>query len=392
MSPFFTRSGFFLTVLLLTAACLRAPLTSIGPVLEDIRLTFSLTATDAGLLNFIPLMMFALLAPPAAWSGNRFGLEKTLWLAVWLILSGSALRIAGSSAALWLGTAILSGGIAAANVLLPPLIKRDFARHSARYIGLYACVMSITASLASGIAVPLASLTNAGWFFSLAVWLIPAAIALAAWLPLLKRARQRQTTRTPLAVSTLRSPWRAALGWQVSLFMGLQSLAFYTLIAWFTPWAEAQGFSQFAAGWLLFLYQIVAIVANLACMRALKRLADQRAIALLASLAIFTGLCGLYLFPALAVFWLIIAGLGAGASLVISLSLFGLRSGDHHQASRLSGMAQCVGYGLAALGPLVFGVLHEHFDSWSAPLLFMIALSLLQVAIAPLAGRNKVIG
>lgn len=391
MSSFFARPHFFLTVLLLTAACLRAPLTATGPVLEDIRLTFGLTATDAGLLNFIPLMMFALLAPPAAWSGNRFGLEKTLWVAIWLILAGSAIRISGSSLALWLGTALLSGGIAAANVLLPPLIKRDFSQHAARYIALYACVMSITASVASGIAVPLAGLTNAGWFFSLGVWLIPAAIALAAWLPLLKNAHPLKSGATRKD-SALRSPWRAALGWQVSLFMGLQSLAFYTLIAWFTPWAEAQGFSQLAAGWLLFLYQIVAIAANLACMRAMVRLRDQRAIALLASLAIFIGLCGLYLWPPLAILWLTLAGLGAGASLVISLSLFGLRAGNHYQASRLSGMAQCVGYGLAALGPLFFGLLHQRFDNWTAPLLFLIALSLLQVAIAPLAGRNKVIG
>lgn len=391
IQPFYARSGFFLFVLLLTAACLRAPLTATGPVLEDIRLTFGLSATAAGLLNFIPLMMFAALAPPAAWLGNRFGLEKTLWSAVWLIALGSALRIAGSSTALWLGTTVLSSGIAAANVLLPPLIKRDFTQHTARYIGLYACVMAITASLASGVAVPLAQLTPDGWFFSLGVWLIPAIAALAAWLPLLKRSRQL-STRLQAGVSTLRSPWRAALGWQVSLFMGLQSLAFYTLIAWFTPWAETQGFSQIAAGWLLFIYQIVAVAANLACMQALKRLPDQRAIGLLASLAIFSGLCGLYLFPALAVLWLVIAGLGAGASMVICLSLFGLRSGNHRQASQFSGMAQCVGYGLAALGPLIFGMLHDHFGGWSAPLLLLIALSLVQTVMALLAGRNKVIG
>jgi len=388
---FCAGSGYFLTVLLLTAACLRAPLTATGPILEDIRLTFGLTATAAGLLNFIPLMMFALLAPPASWLGNRFGLEKTLWGAVWLIALGSALRISGGGPALWLGTTILSGGIAAANVLLPPLIKRDFTHHTARYIGLYACVMAITASLASGVAVPLAQLTDAGWFLSLGVWLIPAVMTLAAWLPLLKRSRQRSDSHHA-AVSTHRSPWRAALGWQVSLFMGLQSLAFYTLIAWFTPWAEAHGFSQATAGWLLFLYQIVAVAANLACMLALKRFSDQRAVGLLASLAIFSGLCGLYLLPALAALWLIIAGLGAGASMVICLSLFGLRSVDHRQAARLSGMAQCVGYGLAALGPLVFGMLHQHFASWSIPLLLLIALSLLQIVIAPLAGRNKVIG
>lgn len=111
-------------------------------------------------------------------------------------------------------------GIAAANVLLPPLIKRDFTAHTAKYIGLYASTMAITASLASGIAVPLAQLTDSGWVLSLGVWIVPAIIALAAWLPQLHRA-PAAVSAVVAGTAALRSPWRAALGWQVSLFMAL---------------------------------------------------------------------------------------------------------------------------------------------------------------------------
>ncbi len=390
-SAFLSSSGFFLFVLLITAANLRAPITATGPILEDIRLTFSLSATEAGLLNFIPLMMFALLAPVAASLGNKVGLERTLWAAVWLIGLGSLLRILGSATDLWLGTTILSAGIAAANVLLPPLIKRDFKEHTAKYIGLYASTMAITASLASGIAAPLARRTEMGWFLSAGIWLLPVIIALVAWLPLLKSGSTLSSTTIATSVP-LKSPWRSALGWQVSLFMALQSMVFYTLIAWFTPFAESNGFSQVSAGWLLFVYQIVAVAANLACMVALKKLPDQRLIGFLASLAILSGLAGLLLLPHLAALWLIIAGLGAGASMVTCLSLFSLRAADHRQASHLSGMAQCVGYGLAALGPLGFGFVHEQSAGWALPLQMLIVVSLLQLMIAPLAGRKKVIG
>ena len=393
-TPFSTlpaRSGFFLFVLLITAANLRAPLTATGPILEDIRLTFSLSATEAGLLNFIPLMMFALFAPLSAWLSNRFGLERTLWAAVWSIGLGSLLRITGSPEDLWLGTTILSAGIATANVLLPPLIKRDAREHTAKYIGLYASTMAITASLASGISAELAQATSKGWFLSTAVWLLPVGIALIAWLPLLKKSGLTlSSTATPS--TRLKSPWRSALGWQVSLFMAFQSMVFYTLIAWFTPFAESNGFSQVSAGWLLFIYQIVAVLANLACTVALKKLHDQRLTGFLASLATFSGLTGLLLLPHLAVLWLIVAGLGAGASMVTCLSLFNLRAADHRQASHLSGMAQCVGYGLAALGPLTFGFVHEQSAGWALPLQMLIVVSLLQLTIAPLAGRKKVIG
>lgn len=391
-SPTPASSGFFLFVLLITAANLRTPLTVTGPVLENICRTFGLDAFGAGLLNFIPLLMFALLAPLASWLGNRFGLEKTLWSAVWLIVIGSVLRITGSAEALWLGTLTLSAGIAAANVLLPPLIKRDFTDHTVKYIGLYASTMAITASLASGTAVPLAQASRFGWSLSLGIWLLPALVALVVWLPLLNRARAAHAARRSTPPTPLRSPWGSLLGWQVSLFMALQSMVFYTLIAWFTPYAQASGFSQQSAGWLLFLYQVIAVAANLSCMVALKKLHDQRAIGLAASLAIFIGLAGLLLMPQLAALWLIIAGLGAGASMVTCLSLFSLRAGDHQQAAQLSGMAQCVGYGLAALGPLAFGLIHERFASWHAALATLLCMSLLQIIIAPLAGRKKQIG
>ncbi|QTO56214.1 MFS transporter (plasmid) [Duffyella gerundensis] len=380
-----------LFVVLLTAANLRTPITATGPILDNICQTFGLSAAQAGLLNFIPLMMFAALAPISAWAGNRFGLEKTLWAALWLIGIGSGLRIIGNESGLWCGTLVLSGGIAAANVLLPPLIKRDAQQHTAKYIGLYASTMAITASIASGVAAPLAAFSEGGWTLSLAVWLLPVIVALFAWRPLLARAavpRTQAAAPTPAGLS----PWRSWLGWQVSLFMGLQSLVFYTLIAWFTPYAQSNGFSQVSAGWLLFLYQIVAVAANLACMSAIRRLRDQRLLGFIASLAIFSGVAGLLLFPALAALWLIVAGLGAGASMVLSLSLFSLRTTHPHQASHLSGMAQCVGYSLAALGPLFFGMLHQQLHSWSLPLLALVGMSLLQMMLAPLVGASRQIG
>lgn len=385
----FAHPAFFLLVLLLTAANLRAPITAVGPVLDNIRHAFGLSAAQAGLFNFIPLMMFAALAPVAAALGNRFGLERSLWAALLLITLGSVARWLPLESALWFGTTTLSAGIAAANVLLPPLIKRDFTQHTAKYIGLYAATMSVTASLASGIAVPLAAATSADWRLSLGVWAVPGMVALLAWLPLLAPRADRAAGRAQSTGAPGVSPWRSAAGWQVSLFMALQSLAFYTLIDWFTPYAQAHGYSQRDAGWLLFLYQAIAIVANLGCMVALKRLRDTRLTAVVASAAIFCGVLGLLLLPHWAALWLTIAGLGAGASLVLCLSLFNLRARDHRQASQLSGMAQCVGYALAALGPLFFGVLHEQSGDWTLPLTLLVSLSFFQLLLAPFAGSSR---
>ncbi|WP_371239771.1 hypothetical protein [Pantoea sp. KPR_PJ] len=163
---------------------------------------------------------------------------------------------------------------------------------------------------------------------------------------------------------------------------GLQSLAFYTLIDWFTPCAQAENYSQADAGWLLFLYQAIAIIANLGCMVALKRLRDARLTAVIASGARFCGVLGLLL-PELAALWLIIAGLGVGASLVLCLSLFNSRARNPYQASQLSGMAQRVGYALAAMGLLLFGVLHDLSGDWTLPLALLALLSLVLMGLAP---------
>jgi CP family cyanate transporter-like MFS transporter len=47
---------------------------------------------------------------------------------------------------------------------------------------------------------------------------------------------------------------------------------------------------------------------------------------------------------------------------------------------------------LAAAGPLVFGVLHDATGSWRASLFMLGALTVVQVTVAYLAGRDKVIG
>ena len=77
---------------------------------------------------------------------------------------------------------------------------------------------------------------------------------------------------------------------------------------------------------------------------------------------------------------------------MLALTLFGLRTGDHGQAAALSGMAQCLGYLLAAAGPLAFGLLHDATGGWRAPLVMVVALTAVQVVVAYLAGRPKIIG
>lgn len=378
--------------IMLVAANLRAALTSVGPLLEQIQQQLMLSATSAGLLNSLPLILFAVLSPVTPGLAKRIGIERTLGMALLLLVIGIVLRSMPQTGMLWLGSILIGAAIAFANVVLPTLVKRDFPSRAAAMIAAYAAIMSLVAATASGLAVPLAALNNLGWRFSLLCWSLPALLALIVWLPQLRRSPALTASH---AVQTqpvsARSPWRSALGWQVALFMGLQSITFYTIIGWFSAFAASHGTSPQQAGFELFIYQVVAIAANFVMVFILPRARDQRAIALCSSLLIFIGVAGLLLLPGYSLVWLIFAGLGAGSSLVLALSFFGLRSSHHHQATQLSGMAQSVGYLLAALGPTLFGLLHDLTQGWRLPLIILLCLTLLQMLFGMLAGRNRVI-
>ncbi len=82
-------------------------------------------------------------------------------------------------------------------------------------------------------------------------------------------------------------------------------------------------------------------------------------------------------------------GFGSGATMILGLTFIGLRASSAHQAAALSGMAQSVGYLLAACGPPLMGKIHDASCDWSVPLMGVEILSLLMAIFALRAGRDK---
>lgn len=384
------RVGVLTLGIVLIGANLRASIAGLGPILPDIQAGLHLGSGAAGLLNALPLLVFALLSLVAPVAGRRYGLERMLGYAVAAILVGTVVRSLPVFGAIWLGTVVLSVGIAFGNVLLPGLAKRDFPLDASWVIGLYAAAMAGSAGLAAGLAVPIARLPGSGWEWSLGVWAILALVTLLVWAPQM-RGPQHHALEAPLSNERATSPWKHAVGWQVSLFFVLHSLVFYSIIDWFSTYAVSVGFPIATTGWYLLIYQLVAVATNLGCAPLIRRSRDQRLLGAVCGLLLLVGTCGLLLQPGLAILWLVSAGLGAGIAMVTSLSLFALRTRDHHQAAVLSGMAQFVGYAGAALGPLLTGLLHEWSRGWTLPLAFLAGASALVLVFATLAGRDRVI-
>lgn len=383
-----SRSALFLGIILI-GANLRAPITSLGPVLPNIQAALHLHGAAAGALNALPLLMFALLSLVAPAGGRRHGLERVLAGALVAIFAGTVVRSLALPGAIWIGTLVLSAGIAFGNVLLPGLVKRDFPDKAGMLIGLYAAAMASAAGVSAGLAVPISESSAAGWRWSIGCWAALALVALLVWLtPLRAPAHPAPATTTAMAPM----PWRHPLAWQVSLFFALHSLVFYSLVDWFASYAAASGIPAGRAGTYLLVYQVVAVATNLASASLIRRSTDQVLLGFACGLFLLVGCTGLLLAPALSLAWLVCAGLGAGIAMVTSLSLFALRTRDHHQAAALSGMAQFVGYGGAAAGPLLVGILHDLTGAWTWPLGLLVLCAGLVMIFASLAGRRRVIG
>ena len=376
--------------IVLTAASLRGALVAVGPLIGDIRAALDLTAAEAGLLTTVPLLAFASLSFLSAPIARRAGAERTLAVSVALIVTGVLLRSAGSTAAAFGGTALFGAGIAACNVLLPAVVKREFPTRSGTMTSTYLTVMLATAGVAAATAVPLAD-AGLGWQGALAVTGgAPAVLALIAWLPQLDRGARPAPVQAAHVPARL---WRSALAWQVTVFMGLQSMVFFCLVAWLPDLLQEQGLAASSAGVVLGVVQAASLVSSMTVPVLAARAEDQRVLVTLSTAICLAAVGGLLVDDgSFALLWAALIGLGTGSYLSLALTFFVVRTRSGREAAALSGMAQSIGYGLAAAGPPLLGLGRDAAGSWTLPLVAVLAVTAAAGAAGLGAGRSRTVG
>ena len=375
---------------ILISLTIRSPLAAVGPLIGSIQAATGLSHGALGYLTTLPLIFFALLSLFTPFFTRRLGVNGTLGLALVMLATGIAVRSAPGVIWLYGGTILLGIAIALANVLLPSLVKQDFPNRQGLLTSIYASLMGIGAALAAGISVPLAEFLPGGWRTSLGIWAVPAAIAAVLWLPVIQHQQHKRSRFHPLA--GLKSLSHSPVAWQVALFMGLQSLVFYVVLAWLPEVLIERGMSASRAGWLLSLSQATGVLGTLVTPVYAEKMESQRSIVLGVVSLQLIGVLGLLL-PGLELAWLWVGllGFGAGCSFGLALLFIVLRAPDTRGTTQLSGMAQAVGYLLAAGGPALFGYLFELTSSWTLPLILLIVVTLAQLGFGIGAARPVVI-
>jgi len=357
--------------LVLIAFNLRPVFSSASTLLPEIGSTLGLSSLGASVLTALPVVCLGLFSPVAPRLSRWIGTERTLLAAVLLLACGTALRGFASVPLLFLGTALAGASIAIGNVLLPGVVKRDFPDRAALMTGWYTMALCAGAAGAAGLTLPLKQSLDLSLGGALAVWALPALLAGLLWLPQVLSNRFQAAGTRP----GVQGLWRNRLAWHVTLFMGLQSALAYCVFGWLVPILRERGLDGVTAGAIVSVSVMMQAAACLVAPHIAVRGRDQRAINVALSALAVVALLGLLFAPLWSVwFWAVLQGIGQGGLIAVALTVIVLRARDAHVAAQLSSMAQCVGYLLAAIGPLVVGLIHGWTGSfaWSAVLFVLL--------------------
>ncbi len=355
--------------ILLMALSARLAVAGVSPILTPMAVDLPFDAASTGILGMLPTAGFALMGFLTPQLLRRIELEPLLLAAILLAVTGQLGRALGTNVTVFLLLSLLTMiGLGLGNIVLPPLVKKYFPDRVGLLTALYVTLFSISTALAPQLAVPIAE--GAGWRVSIGIWSIVGAVAALPWIILLardrsaRRASKSPPARTPPPDGPRIRPWRSRIGWGLALIFAGCSSNTFALFTWLPAVLIDHGMSPGTAGSMLALYAIIGLPTSLIVPLLVARVRRPFPIAISFTAMFAVGYAGLLLAPAIsAPFWVIMAGLGQG-TYSFALLMINKRTRTTAGSGALSGFSQGVGYSLACLGPLLFGLLHDLSSSW----------------------------
>ncbi|WP_245644628.1 MFS transporter [Nocardioides jensenii] len=370
------------------AVNLRPAAVSVGPVLAEVTDGLAMSHTVAGVLTSLPVIAFAGFGALAPGLARIAGVHRVTLFSLLLVTAGLGLRAVVDRPAGFLALSMVAlAGMAAANVLLPSLVKLHFPDRVGAITAVYTTSLAIGLTGALTLTVPVAD-SLGGWRVGLGVWAVVALVAALPWLFMIGHDQHPDAAPHDIRLGQVA---RTRLGLAMALFFGLQSLQAYAIFGWFAQLWRDNGYSATTAGLLLGVVAAISIPLSLWIPAAAARRTDQRGV-LLAVMACYPiGYVGLMLAPhSLAFVWAVLVGIGA-CTFPLILTMIGLRSRTPAGTAALSGFTQSAGYLLAAVGPFTVGAIYDATGGWTWPLAFLLALTVPQLLVGLYAARARFI-
>lgn len=328
-------------VVFLLALNLRPAVTSLGAALDDMPVA---RAGIAAVLVALPLWTIGFGGWVTPWLCARWGTHRTVARALTTLVLALVTRVLGGPALLLTGTALACLAIAVIGTVLPVLAHVSPAG--------YTLALGLGSTAGALITPPI--VTTSSWQLGLAVWAVVAVITIRIW---------RRTGGGPGEVVRAVSPrslLRSGPAWALTVYFGLSSTVAFLAMGWLPAILRDAGLPAQVAGSCLALAMATGLPMMWLVPRWVRRWPDRHT-PLVSTLAASTvvGVTGLLAAPTAAPWiWSVAIGIGLGsiALALTTISLRGNNDPDHTRA--LSAMVQGIGYLIAGIGALIWGLLH----------------------------------
>lgn len=381
-----------LTVILI-AGNLRSPITSVSPVLSEIMAKLQLGNLQGSLLTSIPLLVFASCSIPVSKIAARTNISYSLILSLIFLILGLYLRIYGNIAMLYVGSFLIGLGICIGNVMTPAYIKNVFPDKIGLMTGVFSVTMNLFAGLAAGFSIAIGRWTQLGWQGSLGIWILWSLPALlVVGIEILSNKNKYEERKAVEISKTNFDVFRSKQAWYISIFMGIQSLVYFCVIAMLPTVLIDYGMDKSETGFVLLVFQLVMAPIMFICPVIASKMKEQKPLVYLVGILMFLGVGMLTIFK---IQYIYVAAflIGASTGLAFSLSLifFSLKSKTMEGTIKVSGQAQSVGYLIAAFGPPVFGMLHDWDSTWNSSFYFLMLMAIILTFSGRAAARARFI-
>lgn len=371
--------------IVLVALNLRPALTSIGPLLGTVSAALGISSVTASLVTTLPVLCLGVFGPVAPVLARRMGLPAAAVVGLVMIAIGVVLRGFLGAPGLFAGSLMAGAGIGITGVLLPGVVKQAFPERAGLLTGIYTMALCGGAAVAAGLTAPIAE-ASGSWALALGVWAVPAIVAALVWWPSARHLDTRSGRRPVAGTRLLASP----LAWSITLYMGLQSSLAYSVFGWLPSILQDRGVSVVTSGLVVSMSLLVQTASALVVPMIAARRRNQQLWVLVIMGATLAGILGMMWGPIATMWpWAVVLGIGQGGSFSLALVMIVLRAGDAMTAARMSGMAQSVGYTLAALGPLAIGMMHEMTGGWDSVGWLLTGIGLVALVAGLYAARDR---
>ena len=368
------KKYYLLLAIFIAALNLRPIITSVAPLLGTIQSSLGMNGLTASLLTTLPVLCMGIFAPIATIMRDRWGLERTIFIALALITGATALRGIMSSVSILVITALIGGiGISLAGPLLSACIKKYFPKNPG-IVSVYSVSLTVGAAMASALSIPIYNRNHQSLTLTLSCWAILGVAALLIWTRLI--GNQEKATGSVPSKLPIRNK-RAIL---LTLFFGCMASMFYSMTAWLSPIAQSFGYSKASSALLLTIFTIVQIPISILVPGLVSRYGKRRFFLVACSVFELIGVVMLLLhLPMLPA--IICLAIGAGGLFPLALMLPIVETKTAQEAGAWSAMSQCGGYIIGAMGPLLIGVIYDYSGSFTPALIVMLVVIVLMIGV-----------